>query len=129
VPMPLRVGIDLVYIPEVAAALAEHGERYLERVYTAREVAECTPSGAAAPDPERLAARFAAKEAAMKVLEPGRDDAVPWPTIEVVRSAVGAPALELASPAADMAEKAGLTGFALSFTHERDYAGAVVVAT
>jgi holo-[acyl-carrier protein] synthase len=128
--MPLRVGIDLVQAATVAAAVAEHGERYLERVYTAAEVADCTPRATpgAGPDPLRLAARFAAKEAAMKVLEPG-DAAVPWPSIEVVRTPGGAPTLRLHGPAADMAAEAGLTAFALSFTHEDAYAAAVVVGT
>jgi holo-[acyl-carrier protein] synthase len=120
--MPLRVGIDLVKAATVAAALAEHGDRYLARVYTAAEARDC------GGDPLRLAARFAAKEAVMKVLQPGRDDAVPWPEIEVVRTA-GAPLLALHGRAAELAAAAGLTSFALSFTHEDEYAAAVVVGT
>jgi holo-[acyl-carrier protein] synthase len=126
--MALRVGIDLVNVATIARSLEEHGERYLRRVYTAREVADCTRPGAALPDPLRLAARFAAKEAAMKVLEAG-DAAVPWPSIEVVRNPGRAPTLKLRSPAADMAAQAGITALALSFSHEDDYATAVVVAT
>jgi holo-[acyl-carrier protein] synthase len=125
--VPLRVGIDLVKAATVAEALAEHGERYLRRVYTDAEVAQCGgPDGA--PDPLRLAARFAAKEAAMKVLRPG-DAAVPWPSIEVVRDGGGVPLLTLHGPAAELAAAAGLTEFALSLTHEDAYAAAVVVGT
>jgi holo-[acyl-carrier protein] synthase len=125
--VPLRVGIDLVKANTVAEALAEHGEHYLQRVYTAAEIAQCDgPDGA--PDPLRLAARFAAKEAAMKVLRPG-DAAVPWPAIEVVRDAGGVPVLTLHGPAAELADAAGLTAFALSLTHEDAYAAAVVVGT
>ena len=125
--VPLRVGIDLVKASTVADALAEHGERYLHRVYTAAEVAQCGgPDGT--PDPLRLAARFAAKEAAMKVLRPG-DAAVPWPSIEVVRDATGVPVLTLHGPAAELAATASLTEFALSLTHEDAYAAAVVVGT
>jgi holo-[acyl-carrier protein] synthase len=124
--MPLRVGIDLVRVATVAESLDEHGDHYLRRVYTEQEIADCSRDGAASP--LRLAARFAAKEAAMKVLEPG-DDAVPWPSIEVVRTAGGAPTLRLHGPAADLAAAAGLTAFALSFTHEAAYAAAVVVGT
>jgi holo-[acyl-carrier protein] synthase len=126
--MPLRVGIDLVHVGTIAASLAEHGEHYLRRVYTPQEVADCTRDGEALPEPLRLAARFAAKEAAMKVLEPG-DAAVPWPSIEVVRNPGAAPTLKLRSPAADIAAQAGITAFALSFSHEDAYATAVVVAT
>jgi holo-[acyl-carrier protein] synthase len=121
--MPLRVGIDLVRAATVAASIAEHGDAYLERVYTPQEVADCRA------DPLRLAARFAAKEATMKVLEPHPDAAIPWPSIEVVRNAPGAPTLRLHSPAAELAQRAGLTAFALSFTHEDEYAAAVVVGT
>jgi holo-[acyl-carrier protein] synthase len=125
--MPLRVGIDLVKASTVAEAIAEHGERYLTRVYTAAELANCTgPDGA--PDPLRLAARFAAKEAAAKVLLSG-DDALPWATIEVVRHPGGAPTLRLHGEAQELAEAAGLTELALSFTHEDEYAAAVVVGT
>lgn len=128
--MPLRVGIDLVQAAMVADAIAEHGDHYLRRVYTAQEVADCTPSAAAGggPDALRLAARFAAKEAAMKVLQPG-DAAIPWPSIEVVRHSGAAPSLRLHGPAADRAAAAGLSAFAVSFTHEAEYAAAVVVGT
>jgi holo-[acyl-carrier protein] synthase len=125
--VPLRVGIDLVKASTVAEALAEHGERYLRRVYTDAEVAQCGgPDGA--PDPLRLAARFAAKEAAIKVLRPA-DAAVPWPSIEVVRDIGGVPLLTLHGRAAELAAAAGLTEFALSLTHEDAYAAAVVVGT
>ncbi len=125
--MPLRVGIDLVKAATIRDALAEHGERYLRRVYTDAEVGHCRD---AAGDVValRLAARFAAKEAVMKVLQPAAGDAVPWPEIEVVRTG-GAPELRLHGGAADLARRAGLTAFALSFTHEDEYAAAVVVGT
>ncbi|HMJ33054.1 MAG TPA: holo-ACP synthase [Baekduia sp.] len=123
--MPFRVGIDLVAAVTVADALAAHGEHYLTRVYREGEIADC--GGAAAPDPLRLAARFAAKEAALKVLRAG-DAAVPFSAIEVVRGPDGAPELTLHGPAAELAAATGLTGFAVSLTHERDYASAVVIA-
>jgi holo-[acyl-carrier protein] synthase len=123
--VPFRVGIDLVAAVTVAEALAEHGERYLRRVYTDREIADCDHAGA--PDPLRLAARFAAKEATMKVLRVG-DAAVPFSAIEVVRGPDGAPALELHGAAAELAAAAGLRDFAISVTHELEYASAVVLA-
>ena len=79
--MPIRVGIDLTSVTGVQDSISTHAERYLERVYTDGELAECqTPAGL---DVERLAARFAVKEAAMKVLRPSEHDAVPWTEIEV----------------------------------------------
>jgi holo-[acyl-carrier protein] synthase len=125
--MPLRVGIDLVKAATIEAALAEYGERYLRRVYTDAEVDGCRdPEGAVVP--LRLAARFAAKEAAMKVLEPAAEQPVPWPEIEVVRTGA-APELRLHGRAADLAAQRGITGLALSFTHEDEYAAAVVLGT
>jgi holo-[acyl-carrier protein] synthase len=121
--MPLRVGIDLVKAATVREALAEHGERYLDRVYTPAEQAQCKG------DALRLAARFAAKEATMKVLQPGNEQPLPWPSIEVVRNPGAAPTIALHGPAAALADAAGITDLALSFSHEDEYAAAVVVGT
>jgi holo-[acyl-carrier protein] synthase len=124
--MAMRVGIDLVSIDSVHGSIREHGERYLERVYTERELRDCrTELG---PVAERLAARFAAKEATIKVLRPSADAAVPWRSIEVVRHSSGWVALELSGEAAALADAAGLHGFALSLTHEAGHAAAVVIA-
>jgi holo-[acyl-carrier protein] synthase len=123
--MAVRVGIDLVSVEAIRQSLGEHGEHYLTRVYSEREVRDCTtPSG---PDAERLAARFAAKEATLKVLRPG-DVGVPWFTIEVVRRPEGWVVLELSGPAAELATRAGITELALSVSHEAGFATAVVVA-
>lgn len=120
--MPSRVGIDLVAVAGVAEAIRAHGDRYLERIFTAREVADC--AGA----PERLAARYAAKEAVLKVLRPGPDDSVPWNEIEVVRDPAGWVELALSGRAAELAAVTGIGGFAVSLTHEDEYASAVVIA-
>jgi holo-[acyl-carrier protein] synthase len=124
--MAVRVGIDLVSVQAVRESIAEHGEHYLARVYSEREVRDCTTQ--AGPDPERLAARFAAKEATLKVLRPG-DVGIPWFTIEVVRQPEGWVALELAGAAAELASEAGITELALSITHEGGFASAVVVGS
>jgi holo-[acyl-carrier protein] synthase len=124
--VPARVGIDLVEIRPVLESMEQFGEKYLERLYTARELADCT--GEAGIDPARLAARFAAKEATLKVLRPTPDEAVPWRSIEIVRTPGGWVELELHDAAAALAAKAGLTDLGVSLTHECDYASAVVVA-
>lgn len=125
--MPLRVGTDLVLAGAVRDAIATHGRRYLERVYTAGELDDCRGADGA-PDALRLAARFAAKEAAMKALRVGRDAAVPWTAIEVRRGAEGHPELRLHGPAAELAAAAGIAELAVSLTHEEPYASAVVIA-
>jgi holo-[acyl-carrier protein] synthase len=131
VPLPAphhdyRVGIDLVDAAEVAAALEAHGDRYLRRVYTPEEVQDCRRD--AGIDAERLAARFAAKEAAIKVLRPDRRTAVPWTGIAVRRDPAGWVGLELHGRAAALAEAAGITRTALSISHERGTSCAVVLA-
>jgi holo-[acyl-carrier protein] synthase len=118
----VRVGTDLVRVASVEESIAAHGDRYLRRVFTERELADC--AGA----PERLAARWAAKEATLKVLRPGPGDTVPWTEVEVVRDPGGWVELALSGDAARLAAVSGLGGFAVSLTHEAGYASAVVIA-
>lgn len=121
----LRVGTDLVSVETVRDSIEAHAEHYLARVYTPREVEDCSSSGEL--DPERLAARFAAKEAALKVLRP-REEGIPWNTIEVRRDPSGWVELALSGPAAALAADAGVSEMSLSIAHEGDFATAVVVA-
>ena len=117
------VGIDLVRVSRVAESLATFGERFLKRVFTDGEVAYAreAPSLMA----ERLAARFAAKEAAFKAL--GLDVAS-WRQIEVTRAPSGRCALSLHGAARDAAAEAGVVELSVSLSHEGDYATAVVLA-
>jgi holo-[acyl-carrier protein] synthase len=121
--MANRVGIDLASAQGVREALEAHGSRYLERVYTDAEQRDC------AGDPRRLAARFAAKEATVKVLRPGPGCAVPLRDIEVVRHPDGHTELLLSGLAADRAAAEGLVDLAVSLSHEGDLATAVVFGT
>ena len=122
----MRVGIDLVSVEKVVESIRDHGGRYLERIYTEAELRDC--QGAEGIVPERLAARFAAKEAAIKVLRPTEEEAIPWHDIEVVRRPSGWVELELSGAAAGLAAQQGLGDFELSVTHEAGFAAAVVVA-
>jgi holo-[acyl-carrier protein] synthase len=118
------VGIDLVDIDEVERSIAALGDAYLERLFTEHERASCT--GSPRTRASSFAARFAAKEAALKVLAP--DGARPeWRSIEVVRLPHGACQLRLHGAAAALAEAAGLGSFSVSLTHEGNLAAAVVV--
>ena len=120
-----RVGVDLVAISDVEAAVRTHGDRYLQRIFTSHELDCCrTPGGWSM---ESLAARFAAKEATIKVLEPSGPQPA-WDRMEVRRRADGSCTLALAGSAAELAEAAGLTSLSLSMTHEGAYAAAVVFA-
>jgi holo-[acyl-carrier protein] synthase len=122
----IRVGLDLVEVASIEEALqASHRDRYLARVYTEREIEDCRT--AAGIDPERLAARFAAKEATIKVL-PLADEGLSLQEIEVRREPSGRVYLELTGRASTMAEESGVIDLALSLTHEGGFAAAVVVA-
>jgi holo-[acyl-carrier protein] synthase len=121
----IRVGTDLVCVDAVRDAFEAHGSRYLTRVYTEREVEDCRTGGTV--DPERLAARFAAKEATIKLLR-GGNASVPWRSIEVRRDPSGWVDLVLSGPAATLAETAGIRDLSLSVSHEGGFASAVVVA-
>jgi holo-[acyl-carrier protein] synthase len=122
-----RVGIDIVEVRDVREALQAHGDRYLRRVFSRDEVDDCRGHDED-PAPERLAARFAAKEAVIKVLRP-HGQAVPWRTIHLVRRPGGWVDVELTGQAARLAEEAGLDELCLSLTHEREVAAATVLAS
>jgi holo-[acyl-carrier protein] synthase len=125
--MPLRVGLDLVAVSTVVESLrGAHRERYLERVYTAREVEDCGGPSDATLAPQRLAARFAAKEAAIKAL-PGAGEGVAPTQIEVVRDDDGSVSLHLTGRAAELFAASGAAEIAVSLTHEGDFAAATVV--
>lgn len=119
--MSMSVGIDLVTVEQVQESMARHGSRYLQRIYTDQELADC------AGDPARLAARFAAKEATMKALG-RRDEGIGWRSIAVHRAATGQPTIELSGAAAELARAKGVTGLAVSLTHEPQHAAAIVLA-
>ena len=124
----LRVGIDLVRVEDVRRSLATFGEAYLRRLFTADEIAYARAPGASADvTAERLAARFAAKEAARKALcldETG----VGFRSIEVVRAPSGACSLALHREARLAAQRERFAELSLSMSHEGDYATAVVIA-
>ncbi len=124
--MALRVGLDLVDVSTVAESLrGAHRAHYLERVYTDREVATCTdPSGQVVA--ERLAARFAAKEATIKAL-PGSGDEIALTQIEVVEDPAGGVGLALSGHAAELFDASGAAEIALSLSHDGGFAAATVV--
>jgi holo-[acyl-carrier protein] synthase len=118
--MPITVGIDLVSPDEISESLRMYGDRYLQRIYTEQELRDC------GSNVQRLAARFAAKEATMKAL--GRtDEPLPWRSIGVRRDPSGRPSIQLSDEAALLAEQRGAVEVSVSLTHERELAGAVVL--
>ena len=123
--MVIHVGLDLVSVAQVTETLqGPLAERYLARIYTEDEVGDCRTADGI--DPQRLAARFAAKEAALKMLV--ETDGIPWRDIEVESMRTGAVRLMLHGRAAERAAVAGVVDLAVSLTHEDGYAAAVVIA-
>lgn len=122
-----RVGCDLQAVAPVAESISRAGERYLRAIFGPEEHSHLMRRRRG-PAPESVAARFAAKEAVLKVLAPEADDPVPWPSITVRTLAGGAPSIALTGLAADLAERRGLSNWSLSMSHDGDYALAVALA-
>lgn len=118
--MHLRTGIDLIEISRIQSAIERHGTRFLNRIFTAREIADC--SGRA----ESLAARFAAKEAAAKALGSGFGD-IAWDEVEIQRGEKGAPILVFHGKAARLAEEQNSETWSVSLSHSKTHAIAMVV--
>jgi holo-[acyl-carrier protein] synthase len=120
--MVLKTGIDIIEIARIQAALDRHGERFLKRVFTEPEVFECRGRA------EALAVRFAAKEAASKALGTGIGP-ISWREVETLHKWSGEPYLVLYGKAEKIANELGLAVWAVSLSHSRENAIAVVVAS
>jgi holo-[acyl-carrier protein] synthase len=117
-------GIDLVSVARIAHMVEHHGDRFLERVFTE---GERRYSEATRKRDERLAARFAAKEAVFKALGTGWAG-VGWTSVEIVNLPSGEPTVRLHGQAADLADRLGVTSWRLSLTHTADHAAASAIA-
>ncbi len=113
-----ELGIDIIKVDRIAAALAKFGERFSRRVLTAAEQRYVRGR------PETFAGRWAAKEAVSKVLGLGVRG-IGWRDIEIERLPTGQPSVRLTGRAADRAGQLGMTRIAVSITHEADYAVAI----
>jgi holo-[acyl-carrier protein] synthase len=120
--VPLSVGVDIIEIARIQRAVNRWGGRFLERVYTPAEVAYCRGRVS------ELAARFAAKEAISKALGTGLRG-IDWREMEILPDERGKPLVTLHGRARRRAESLGLSYFAVSLSHSREYAVASVVAS
>jgi len=118
--MILATGVDLIEISRIQSTLERYGDRFLERVYTSKEIALTRQK------PAELAVRFAAKEAASKALGTGIG-LVSWRDLEITNDPLGKPILNLTDRARERALSLGLTGWYVSLSHSRGMAVAVVV--
>ena len=117
-------GVDLAEVPRIRQAVERHGERFQTRVFTPAERAYVDGKKNRF---ERYAARFAAKEAAMKALGTGWRHGVTWRDFEVANLPSGRPALRLSGKAAEFAARLGVKSIALSLSHTNALAIAHVI--
>jgi holo-[acyl-carrier protein] synthase len=122
--MIVGMGLDIAEIDRIEAAIVRHGAPFLERLFTPREVAYCEKHKNRF---ERYAARFAAKEAAMKALGTGWTSGVRWRDIEVGREPSGKPTLRLQGASREIADRLGVKNISLSITHSGNLALAQVI--
>src|ERR1700676_3753738 len=117
----VAVGIDIIEVNRVRKVFERHGERFLKRVFTEREVMQCRGKA------ERLAGRFAAKEAISKALGTGIHG-VAWREMEVVQLRTGRPSVRLHGNAKRRAEQLGLAAFDVSIADLAELSIAIAVA-
>ena len=122
--MIVGTGIDITEVPRIAEAIARFGSRFLNRVFTPNEIRYCESKKNSV---ERYAARFAAKEAAMKAIGTGLRRGVTWQDIEIGHAPGGKPVLRFSGRAADFANALGSKHVALSLTHTETTAIAIVI--
>jgi holo-[acyl-carrier protein] synthase len=122
--MIVGTGVDLERVDRIRAAIERHGRRFLERVFTAGEIAYVEGRKHRW---ESYAARFAAKEAAMKALGTGWDRGVHWVDVEIVREDRGRPGLRFHGRAAEVAAELGCRSASVSLSHTSDHAIAQVI--
>jgi holo-[acyl-carrier protein] synthase len=122
--MIVGTGIDIAEVPRIRQSLERFGDRFLKRIYTAGEIRYCDLK---ANRVERYAARFAAKEAAMKALGTGWSHGVRWRDCEVSRMPGGRPTINFHGKAGEIAARLGVKNTALSISHTEEQAIAQVI--
>ena len=122
--MIVGTGVDLAEVGRIRLAIERYGARFVQRIYTAREIAYVERK---ANKYERYAARFAAKEAGMKAIGTGWRGGVRWQDFEVTNLPSGKPTLAFHGVAAAVAERLGVKNVALSLTHTSETGMAHVI--
>jgi holo-[acyl-carrier protein] synthase len=120
----ISIGIDIIEVRRVREVISRT-PRFVERVYTERERAYCDSRGAVAA--QHYAARFAAKEAALKALQTGWTGGIAWQDIEVVSRDSGAPMLLFRGRVLELYEQSSARAAHLSISHTSEHAIAQVI--
>jgi holo-[acyl-carrier protein] synthase len=122
--MIVGTGIDIAEVPRIRQTIARFGNRFLQRIYTPGEIRYCDSK---ANSVERYAARFAAKEAAMKALGTGWSRGVRWRDCEVARQPGGRPTMIFHGKAGEVAGRLNVKNTSLSISHTAEQAIAQVI--
>ncbi len=122
--MIVSIGIDIIEVARIREVL-QRTPRFAERVFTTAERSYCDGRGAVAA--QHYAARFAAKEAALKALQTGWRGGIGWQDVEIASGDSGAPYLVLHGPVKELFEKSGAAAAHLSMSHTSEHAIAQVV--
>lgn len=117
-------GVDIVEVARIAKSLESYGDRFLERVFTAREAMD---AGDGPRRVEHLAARFAAKEAALKAIGTGWSEGIGWTDVETRRGLRGKPELVVTGKALEIARGMGGVRWFVSLSHTDAHAIASVI--
>jgi holo-[acyl-carrier protein] synthase len=120
--MSRGTGIDIVSVTRIEKLMEKRGACFLQRWFTTAEIDYC--NGKAVPS-RHFAARFAAKEAVVKVLPGHWEGPLPWRSIEIVNDRRGAPSVQLSGAVLDVARQAGVGHISVSLSHCDEYATAV----
>jgi holo-[acyl-carrier protein] synthase len=120
----VSIGIDIIEVRRVAETISRT-PRFAERVFTEAERAYCESRGAAAA--QHYAARFAAKEAALKALQTGWSGGISWQDVEVAAKESGAPVILFHGRARELYDASGATDAHLSIAHTTEHAVAQVI--
>jgi holo-[acyl-carrier protein] synthase len=122
--MIVAIGIDIIEVARIHEVLLRT-PRFRERVFTAAERAYCDSRGVVAA--QHYAARFAAKEAALKALQTGWRGGISWHDVEIASLESGAPLLMFQGEVKKLLERSGATAAHLSMSHTTEHAIAQVI--
>jgi holo-[acyl-carrier protein] synthase len=121
----LGIGTDIVECLRIAQMIERHGELFLTRVFTPREIEYCSARKAAT---QHYAGRWAAKEAVLKALGTGWSRGISWTDVEVSNEPGGSPTIVLTGGALEVSQRRGISSVLISISHCRSHATAFAVA-
>ena len=121
----LGIGTDIIECPRIGKMIEHHGELFLRRIYSEREIRYCQARKHAI---DHFAGRWAAKEAILKAMGTGRSHGIAWTNIEVRNGQGGQPRVLVCGAAREVTKERGIADILVSISHCRTYATAYAMA-